>query len=379
MQDNALKSAPRLASIQRTGRPVIAYLKPSDYCNVGCDHCYLPLEVRANKSRMTSTTLDKAIDTIRDMVDRQRAPGAMVVWHGGEPLALPKQYFHDACARVQERMPDAIQSIQTSLVPYGPNWADLIRDYMDGHIGSSIDFSQRKIRGEVSRYHEMWLRKVDQARSDGFTVTPGVVPSRGELGRGREITQWMLQHDFMKWNIDRYNSFGWEDVERPTNAEHSRFLTEVFDAVMDHFRQGKVIRVNTVQAALGGVLLNHPGDRWGGSCSRDFIVVNPDGSTSACPDKISFESFGNISEGYDGFSKSEKRKTWIREHMTGHRNSHCGTCKFNSFCRSGCPLTPNAPETEGECSGYHRHLEHVSQFVASNASMAKDYLREVSQ
>jgi uncharacterized protein len=378
MSQNKTSTAPNLKTRRPSGSPVTAYLKPSDYCNVGCDHCYLPLSVRANKTRMTDDTLDHAIDTVRTMVERQRAPGALVVWHGGEPLALPKEYFRQCCARVKERMPDALQSIQTSLVPYNSGWADLIRDYMDSHIGSSIDFSQRKIRGDVSRYHDMWLEKVELARADGFSVTPGVVPSRGEIGRGAEISEWMLKHGFLHWNIDRYNSFGWEDANRPTNFEHSTFLTEVFDSVMRQFQAGVIVKVNTVQAALGGIMFDRSGDRWGGSCSRDFIVVNPDGSTSACPDKISFEDFGNISGGYDSFSKSEERKNWIREHISGHRNDHCSTCKFNSFCRSGCPLTPNAPESEGECSGYNRHLSHVANFVSKNQQIAADYLREVS-
>lgn len=370
---------PRLKDSQRTGHPVTAYLKPSDYCNVGCDHCYLPLAVRANKSRMSDETLDHAITAIRDMVDRQRAPGAIVVWHGGEPLALPLDYFRGACQRVRDLMPSAVQSIQTSLVPYRSAWADIVHEYMDGHIGSSIDFSQRKIKGEVEKYHDLWLRKVEAARRDGCEVLPGMVPSRGEIGRGREITLWMLEHGFLNWNIDRYNSYGWDDPMRPRNVEHSAFLTEVFDAVMDLSRNGTHMRVNTVQAALSGIMHNMPGDRWGGSCSRDFIVVNPDGSTSACPDKISFENFGNISEGYNGFSRAEARKAWIRLHMAGHRNEHCATCPFNTFCRSGCPLTPNAPESEGECSGYSRHLAHVAEFVRTNPDAADTYMRETNR
>ena len=367
-----------LTQAQRTGRPVTAYLKPSDYCNVGCDHCYLPLSVRANKARMSSEILDHAIATIRDMVERQRAPFALVVWHGGEPLALPPEYLRDACARVRERMPEAIQTVQTSLVPYRSAWAPVIEEFMGGHIGSSIDFSQRKIRGAVSRYHDMWLEKVAMARGDGFTVTPGMVPSRGEIGRGAEIAAWMEAHDFDQWNIDRYSSFEGDDEMRPLNREHSDFLTEVFDAVMSRFEAGRTVKVNTVQSALSGVLLDQPGDRWGGSCSRDFIVVNPDGSTSACPDKISFENYADISGGYDAFSASSVRKDWIRMHLAGHRNAHCGSCRFRSFCRSGCPLTPNAPETEGECSGYHRHLAHVAAFAERNRTLALNYLKEVA-
>jgi uncharacterized protein len=363
----------------RPGRPVIAYLKGSDFCNVGCDHCYLPLEVRANKYRMNQETLSAAIQTIRTMVDRQRAPGALIIWHGGEPMNLPVGYMREACAQVHTAMPDALQSIQTSLIPYKSEWSDLVHTYFDGSIGSSIDFSQRTIKGEVARYLELWLSKVEKARSDGCSVIPGMVPSRGELGRGAEIVDWMAQNRFNQWNIDRYNSFSRNDPNRPLNVEHSQFLTEVFDAVMEKARQGEFYRVNTIIAALSGVLANTPGDRWGGSCSRDFIVVNPDGSTSACPDKISYESFSNIRDGFDAFERSEARKDWIRLHLAGHRNNDCPKCPFNTFCKSGCPLTPNAPADEGECSGYHRHLRHVKSFANKHPDLINTYLAGTSQ
>lgn len=372
---STLSHADKLTS----GRPVIAYLKGSDYCNVGCDHCYLPLEVRANKYRMDQETLTAAISAIRSMVERQRAPGALIVWHGGEPLTLPISYMQEACAEVRRAMPDALQSIQTSLIPYKSEWSDLVHQYFEGSIGSSIDFSQRTIRGEVSRYLDLWLEKVALARADGCDVIPGMVPSKGELGRGTEIVDWMESNGFRHWNIDRYNSFSKYDPNRPLNVEHSKFLTEVFDAVMNRARQGAYHRVNTVSAAFSGILTGAPGDRWGGSCSRDFIVVNPDGSTSSCPDKISYETFSNIRDGFSAFEQSSARKDWIRLHLAGHRNNDCPTCPFNTFCKSGCPLTPNAPEAEGECSGYHRHLRHVQAFAKSEPELVKTYLTGISQ
>ncbi|MFZ3584222.1 radical SAM protein [Loktanella sp. DJP18] len=366
-------------SNDRTGRPVVAYLKPSDYCNVGCDHCYLPITVRQNKTRMTFETLDSAIKTIRQMVDRQRAPGALIVWHGGEPLALPQEYFRAACERVRELMPDAVQTIQTSLIPYKESWASLISEYFDGQTGTSIDFSQRKIKGNVEKYHTVFLDKVESARRSNFHIIPGVVPSRGDLGRAPHIALWMLENKFFQWNIDRYNSHSGFDPMRPTNKEHSEFLTEVFDEVMALLVRGTFMNVNTVQAALSGIMMNIPGDRWGGSCSRDFIVVNPDGSTSACPDKISFETDSNVSGGFDAFEASTKRKSWIRNHLSGHRNDDCPTCPFNTFCRSGCPLTPNTPETEGECSGYNRHLRHVRTFMEENHDLTELYLKRAQE
>lgn len=373
-----LVSDGRIAGHFRGGRPVTAYLKLSDYCNIGCDHCYLPIAVRRDRTIMDEATLISALDAIAAMVDRQRAPGAIIVWHGGEPLALPPEVMARACALAADRLPEAVQSIQTSLIPYREAWAPVVRDWLGSEIGSSIDFSQRTMRGSVEAYHDFWMGRVTLARSHGFAVIPGIVPSTGEIGRGAEIVDWMVARGFDRFNIDRYNDFGNADPRRPRNREHSSFLAEVFDRTLDLFASGTLIRVNTVTAGLGGVLFDAPGDRWGGSCSRDFLVVNPDGRTNACPDKISFESFSSIHDGFAGLEASEARRAWIRTHLTGHRNPHCARCPFASFCRSGCPLTPNDVEAEGECSGYHRYLRHVRARAEADPSLVTAYLRQVT-
>ena len=367
------------SDIRKNNRVVTAYLKPSDYCSVGCEHCYLPDEARTSRVRMTLNTLDKAIETIRGMASVQPARGILIVWHGGEPLALPKEYFRKMCERVRERLPEAIQSIQTSLIPYRKDWAPILLEFTGTHIGSSIDFSLRTIRGNAERYQLLWLKKAAQARQDGFSVTPGVVPSRHELGRGIEICDWMERHGFLDWNIDRYNSHGKEDLLRPSNIEHSEFLTQVFKAAMKRVERGVFMKINTVRAALAGILVGATGDRWGTSCSRDFIVVNPDGTASACPDMAGYSSYGHVSGGFWEFSGSEARRKWIRNHLIGRANPNCRSCRFNGFCRTGCPLTPNAPELEGDCSGYSRHLSHVADFAVRKPDIAWKYLRETTE
>lgn len=355
-------------------RPLTVYLKPSDYCNVGCDHCYLPIKVRANKMRMDDDTFKASIETIKTMAKRQNAPGVLIVWHGGEPLSLPVDYFTEMADSIQAEIPDAIQCLQTSLIPYSKRWAPLVQKHFWSEIGSSIDFTQRTLKGSASAYQDFWLRKVEMARDDGFQIIPGIVPSKAEIGNGKAIAEWMAKHDFWKWNIDRYNQYSGFDPNRPLNKEHSEFLWEVFEATMEFAKKGKYMAVNTVRAGLGGVLFNQPGDRWGGHCSHDFLVINPDGKTNACPDKISFEGFSDVKNGYDGFQQSEARKNWIKLHLLGHRNPDCPTCPFNTFCKSGCPLTPNDVPTEGECSGYNQYLYKIKSFAQANITMINEYL-----
>jgi len=355
-------------------KPLTVYIKPSDYCNVGCQHCYLPAAVRADKSRMSDSTFEASLSAIAEMERRQNAIGTLIVWHGGEPLSLPVAYLTHLADTAHTRLPGVVQALQTSLIPYSSRWRDLISSRFGAEIGSSVDFTQRALRGSVKGYLDFWMQKVAAARADGFHVIPGMVPSNGEMGRGAELVDWLYERGFTQWNIDRYNQFSGFDPNRPLNRQHSAFLSEVFDAVMAYARRGIYIRINTVRAALGGVLFNSPGERWGGTCSHDFLVINPDGRTNACPDKISHEGFSNIQDGYGAYQASPARKAWIREHLMGHRNAHCATCPFQTFCRSGCPLTPNAPDVEGECSGYHRHLTHVRAFTRQEPSLVAHYL-----
>lgn len=357
------------------GNPLTVYLKPSDRCTVGCTHCYLPEEVRAGHQRMDQATFDAALDTAATMAQRQRSRGVVIIWHGGEPMSLPPAYLDDLARQAKARLPDAVQAIQTSLIPYNTRWRDFVAEHCAGGIGTSVDFTQRTLKGSNAAYLDLWMAKVSQARSDGFHVVPGMVPSVGELGREDAIVDWLAERRFTDWNIDRYNQFAGHDPMRPTNAQHSAFLRAVFDAVMRHARAGRFMAVNVVRAAIGGVLYDAPGERWGGTCSHDFLVVNPDGRTNACPDKISFEGFSKVQDGgYDAFKASEARKAWVREHLLGHRNPHCATCPFQTFCKSGCPLTPNTPETEGECSGYHRYLRHVRAFAAQERALIDAYM-----
>lgn len=374
MSDAATHTNRVTVNVPPRARPLTVYVKPSDYCNVGCDHCYLPESVRANKSRMTQKTFDATLEAVRKMAVQQNAPGVLIVWHGGEPLSLPVDYFMNLAAQTHQELPGAIQSLQTSLIPYNQRWETLIATYFEGEIGSSIDFTQRTLKGSAKSYQDFWMKKVNMARAAGFNVIPGVVPSKHEIGKGAELCQWMKENGFTSWNIDRYNQFKGFDPLRPLNVEHSHFLREVFDETMKQAKLGHFTAINVVKAGIAGILYNQPGERWGGHCSHDFLVVNPDGSTNSCPDKISFESFSNINEGYETFKKSKGRKNWIKLHLLEHRNPDCPTCPFNTFCKSGCPLTPNDVPIEGECSGYNRYLHHIQNFAKANKNLLVDYL-----
>ncbi|NTF17261.1 SPASM domain-containing protein [Agrobacterium rubi] len=360
---------------------ITAYVKPTNRCNVGCTHCYLPESVRADKSRMSDETLLATAKFLGDMQARGRHAGAHVLWHGGEPLVMRADWYFEAGELLDRVLPGHTESMQTSLIPLRADHLSLIKERFGSFVGSSMDFSQRQINGSVEAYHRLWMKKVDMARAEGITVVAGVVPTRRELGREAEMVRWFVDRDFDAFNIDRYNAYGTYFDDRPSNLQHSYFLMGLFDALMAEMEATGSSPMNgAIRASLTGVIFGVGGDRWGGSCMNDFIVVEPDGALNNCPDKSSFEaSFGNVHAGFQDFALSRHRKKWVREQNLTHKEDHCHGCENQHFCQSGCPITPNgSAHGEDECSGYRTFLHHVRTWVniGSNRDTAVAYLNQ---
>jgi uncharacterized protein len=70
-------------------------VKASKFCNLRCKYCYEWNEL-AQRERMSLSLWAKILDAIRELNQRtERATGLVptdiIVWHGGEPTALPTE------------------------------------------------------------------------------------------------------------------------------------------------------------------------------------------------------------------------------------------------------------------------------------------------
>jgi radical SAM protein with 4Fe4S-binding SPASM domain len=339
------------------------YFKPTNYCNVGCEHCYLPESTREMRDRMSLEKVREVAHFLAQASKTWRDPHVNIIWHGGEPLVLPPDYFFQVGEIFDELLPGHTEGIQTSLMPYSDKYAEVINKRFGGGIGSSVDFEARKLNGTAENYQTRWLKKVELARKNGHDVGLLITPAKSDLHLVKERMDWLESNAFEFFNFERYNSFGQVLKEKPSNKEHSIFLMEVIDYLLVKMKEGKnVPMIPVIAAVLGGIKHALPGDRWGGSCQHDFLVIEPDGSLNNCPDKASFEpAYANVSDGVAAFQNSPSRKKWIRIQQVGHRISDCATCENNLWCKSGCPITPNADPhgDETECSGYKTFINHV--------------------
>jgi uncharacterized protein len=124
-------SGPLADSIQ------LLILQPTPFCNIQCDYCYLP-------DRDATYRMDRATyqDVLRQIFSTGLAGDELsVVWHAGEPLALPPRYYRDlfdAAEALDISRSRLRHSMQTNATLIDEERCDFILAE-NIHIGVSID------------------------------------------------------------------------------------------------------------------------------------------------------------------------------------------------------------------------------------------------
>ena len=105
---------------------IVFVIKVSKFCNLRCAYCYEHRELHV-RDRMSFETLQRlfaGVDAFGDYLTALGIPPKFsFVWHGGEPLLLPPEYYRAMTALQAEhiRKYPYRNSVQTNL--YGINKA----------------------------------------------------------------------------------------------------------------------------------------------------------------------------------------------------------------------------------------------------------------
>ncbi|MCB9268416.1 MAG: radical SAM protein [Lewinellaceae bacterium] len=115
-------------------------LQGSPFCNINCKYCYLP--DRMNKRRMARETVEKTIDQL--IADQLFGTDVSIVWHAGEPLAVPLAYYQELIPLIRERVPAAVRvrhHLQTNAMLINDEWCAFIKENQI-QVGISVDGPQ---------------------------------------------------------------------------------------------------------------------------------------------------------------------------------------------------------------------------------------------
>jgi uncharacterized protein len=106
------------------------------FCNIDCRYCYLP--DRNNRSRISIETVARTCEFLAG--DNLVADAVEVLWHAGEPLIIPVDFYERAFATIERHLGGATitHKIQTNATLIDDEWIELFKRW-NVSVGVSLD------------------------------------------------------------------------------------------------------------------------------------------------------------------------------------------------------------------------------------------------
>jgi uncharacterized protein len=115
-------------------------IQGSPFCNINCKYCYLP--DRLNKKRISKDTVFKIMERL--IQDNLLGQEISFIWHAGEPLAVPVDFYRDLFSMISQCIPENTKvnhHMQTNATLLNDAWCNFIKEH-DIKIGVSVDGPQ---------------------------------------------------------------------------------------------------------------------------------------------------------------------------------------------------------------------------------------------
>jgi uncharacterized protein len=341
-------------TLKKTGfGPVkLVVIQPTPFCNLNCDYCYLP--DRQSKDKLSLDLLEPIFKNL--FQSKFIGKEFTVVWHAGEPLAMPVTFYESAfneinrCDREFNSSRCRIfHAFQTNGTLIDRAWCDLIKKYRV-KVGVSLDGpafihdAHRKTRKGLGT-HASTMRGISLLQANEIDFSVISVLTQDSLDFPEAIFNFFMEHQIRNvgFNIDeteganQSSSLAKVGVEERYRAFMKRLyeLTKSTNGYLQvrEFEQTKAFIYGTCNPLKGQftpfTMIN--------------IAHNGDFSTFS-PELLSMKSshygdfiLGNVRHHtFDSACATDKFKRMNRDIQAGV-DSCKRTCQYFSLCGGGAP------------------------------------------
>ncbi len=159
-----------IAPADCAGRTRLLILQSTPFCNIDCEYCYLP--ARNDRHRMPFDIVESAVRFVFE--NDLAAPDFTIVWHSGEPLVLPVDWYRQAFASASRGAPTGTSlphSVQTNGMLVDDEWCEYFQEHAV-RVGVSLDGpawlhdSRRRTRSGKGT-HARVMQGIDTLRRNG--------------------------------------------------------------------------------------------------------------------------------------------------------------------------------------------------------------------
>lgn len=337
------------------------YVRVFEGCNLYCKHCFIP----SNPKKMSA----EQIKNIPNDVAKVAKPGSKILlqWHGGEPTALGALWLKSAVKLVEENKDfEWIHGIQTNLITFSSEWAEIYHEHFNGKIGVSWDPKIRLMRKNSpeshAEYESLFSKNLMKAQKAGLEVSLVVTATKSFFSHfpdPNRFFDWLKEHNIKEVHLERITETGnarenWSVVGL-NNAEYSRYMARYAKAYMawHQFHPKEVTSISPFDGIITSLSRLNLSSTQGhgclsGMCDTRFHTIDASGYQPGCTALTSEKKSAPI---VVSFKKSREV-----------RQINCLECKYKPICSSGC-LATQLDDGSGECSGGRRLFESIEQGV----------------
>ncbi|MEP2642416.1 cyclophane-forming radical SAM/SPASM peptide maturase GrrM/OscB [Roseobacter sp.] len=178
------------------GGPSLLVLQPTSFCNLDCSYCYL--QHRDVRARMSHNTLRAIARNILAQCPQNDLP--VIVWHGGEPMTLPPDWYAAAFALLERESGKTglRHAMQTNAIGVNADWIALWQKWQV-NIGVSLDGPQdlhdaRRHTRTGAGTHHLVMRGVSRLQAAGVPFHVISVLTADSLPRADDFYDFYTGH-----------------------------------------------------------------------------------------------------------------------------------------------------------------------------------------
>jgi uncharacterized protein len=330
----------------------LVVLQSTGFCNIDCAYCYLPDRTNSRQTMELSTVAEAT----RLIFDSSLLEHELdIVWHAGEPLTLPPEYYAQAIGIIERRRPPDVTvhyGIQTNGTLIDDAWIDLFERHQIT-VGVSLDGPRdlhdynRKYRNG-SGSHDRTTAGIAKLQARGYPFHFIGVVTAPTLSRGSELIDYYqrFRPTAIGLNIEeqeahnRHSSL-FENCDRGT---FERFIGEV---LLEAARAGDTaIVLRDFQRTISSLVAGTPEDNDQVVPLRILNIAHNGDIGTFSPELLALEAeqrkrfiFGNVHRcGELRDILSDDRFTLAyREIRQGVENC-ANACEYFQYCGGGAPV-----------------------------------------
>ncbi len=338
------------------------YFKPTERCNLACQHCFVPKNKR--QESIVALSIDNALSILSKIEQyfASKSEKVKILFHGGEPMLMGVDFYKEIYKGFG-KSPWLSFGMQTNLVLYNTKWDEIIEYLFNGYVGTSFDLTRETTLG-----FDDFLAKWENS----FTEFTKKFDASIEVTVSKKFFHWSISKwiDFMLTHKANVFSFSWYlDIQKNSHlfVDYDNYLDFLISLADELFQRGLPVYFKQTQGIFG--LSYNPVEKkymyvpgstctFSTFCGDNHIVINPDGTVGICPALASNDFIiGNIYEQtMEDILNSSERLKFIAFQKTPDKE--CNLCEYLGICNCGCPaLRKMGLISRNKCVKFFRFFE----------------------